>query len=272
MESGKMTNRASVIVSVYKNCAALAVLLESLRRQSFKEFDIVISEDGESEAMSNFVSEYNWFCPYQHITQHDDGWRKNRSLNRAIVAAKSDWLIFVDGDCVLHRRFVEMHIHYASDNTVLVGRRVKLSPRLSNRLIDNVKLLDKLPLIMLAHLIFKSGCRYPDEGLFVPPMGGSELRSVNKLTGCNMSFSRNSIMLINGFNEDYKLPAIGEDVDLVWRFKAVGCQFVSVRNRALMYHLFHHENWTSQKENAAIMERERMSNNFFCENGLNRYL
>ena len=110
--------KASIIISVYKNTQALYFVLESLRRQTILDFEIIISEDGEDKAMSDFVKNYDWFCEYQHLTQPDVGWRKNRALNRAILAAKNEWLIFIDGDCLVHRRFVEMHLRYAAPNRI----------------------------------------------------------------------------------------------------------------------------------------------------------
>ena len=63
--------KASVIISVYKNVNALRFVLDSLRCQTEKDFEIIISEDGNSDIMFDFVRNYDWFCQYQHITQDD---------------------------------------------------------------------------------------------------------------------------------------------------------------------------------------------------------
>ena len=54
-----------------------------------------------------------------------------------------------------------------------------------------------------------------------------------------MSFSKAAILEINGFDEDYIRPAIGEDIDLTWRFIAAGYHLVAARNLAVQYHLYH---------------------------------
>ena len=125
--------KATIIISVYKNVEMLRCILDSLRIQTVTPSEVIISEDGSDALMHQFVANYNWFCPYQHLTQADLGWRKNRALNRAVLAANHEWLIFIDGDCVLHPRFVEMHMRYAAPNRILLGKRVKLSPSLSQR-------------------------------------------------------------------------------------------------------------------------------------------
>lgn len=265
--------KASIIISVYKNIEALRLILDSLRCQTVGDFEIIISEDGNDSRMSHFVETYNWFCPYQHLSQDDIGWRKNRALNRAILAAKSDWLIFLDGDCAVHYRFVEMHLHYAAPNRILLGKRVKLSQKLSTRLLSNQLSLNQLSSLMWFFLFCgRRGGRYIDEGLFIPFCLARPLRSTRSLTGCNMSFSREAILSINGFNEDYVRPAIGEDVDIFWRLKAQGYVPISVRNRAIAYHLYHKENWTNQDINKGIMACSREAGQVICLNGLNNHI
>ena len=59
------------------------------------------------------------------------------------------------------------------------------------------------------------------------------------MKGCNMSFHKADIVSINGFDEDYALPAVGEDIDLIWRFQAAGFTFRSEKNFCVQYHLHH---------------------------------
>jgi cellulose synthase/poly-beta-1,6-N-acetylglucosamine synthase-like glycosyltransferase len=84
-----------------------------------------------------FCEAYDFIHDYQHLTQPDVGWRKNHALNKAIRAAKSDWLIFVDGDCVLHPRFVEFHVRLSGEKNIVAGKRVKLNDELSELLLQD---------------------------------------------------------------------------------------------------------------------------------------
>lgn len=267
--------KASIIVSIYNNIRALKCLLDSLKIQSERQFEIIISEDAEHKEVAEFCYSYEFQNDYQHLTQPDIGWQKNRALNRAIHAAKSDNLIFVDGDCILHPRFVEQHIELLKKGDVVAGKRVKLNEELSDLLlesVDNYKVIEQ----RLKGMLFskdKGGNSFVEEGVFIAPesMLGRvihPLRGMRNLKGCNMSFTRKAILKINGFDEEYALPAIGEDIDLVWRFKAVGYDLVSARNRAVQYHLYHRENWSDQSENIAIMERNQRDNRYFCPQGL----
>ena len=85
-----------------------------------------------------------------------------------------------------------------------------------------------------------------------------------------MSFAKEAICSINGFDEDYILPAIGEDFDITWRLAAAGYRYKSVRNLAVQYHLYHPENWTDTTENMKICRANQAINKFVCSNGLEK--
>jgi GT2 family glycosyltransferase len=267
--------KASLIISIYNNIDFLKVILDSLQYQTEKDFEIIISEDGEHEVVRNFVNKYPFEQPWQHLTQKDDGWRKNQALNNAIRAAKADWLIFIDGDCVLHSRFIEMHLSYADENSILAGKRVKLDEAASQLLLANSANTASMQKYLLRKFFFGKGkIKYPEESLFISPIGLlgfiPKLRKLNHLTGSNMSFSKKAITAINGFDEDYLLPAVGEDYDLTWRFDLAGLKHVSVRNLAVQYHLHHKENWVDQETNMEICRQKQIENNIVCKNGLNK--
>ncbi len=269
-----MNYKASIIISVYSNVHALKAVLDSLKFQTEQNFEIIISEDAEHEHMKEFCQTYDFIHDYQHLTQPDIGWRKNQALNKAIKAAKSDWLIFIDGDCILHPRFVEQHITLSGSKNIVAGKRVKLNDELSELLLQNVSNYQTVEKILAKKLLFgnKKGIGFIEEGIFINPTSWlgfiPRLRKMTQLKGCNMSFSKTAIEAINGFDEEYILPAIGEDIDLTWRFQAAGFRLVSARNLAVQYHLNHKENWTDQSENIQIMKRKQQNNEYVCQKGL----
>ncbi len=255
--------KATIIISVYKNVEALRAIMHSLEQQTEQDFEVIISEDGSDEAMAQFVAQYPSRWALQHITQEDLGWRKNRVLNFSIVAAHTDWLIFIDGDCVLHPRFVEMHVRYSGRGIVLAGKRIKLNPALSERLLRGEKLH------LWSYLFWHRGCHCVEEGFYLP-MAHWFRRKVRHLTGSNMSMSRADLLKINGFDENYTLPAIGEDYDIEWRLPASGCKIVSLRNLAVQYHLYHKENWIDDTVNMAYFRTIQAANQIVCKNGIRK--
>jgi len=84
--------------------------------------------------------------------------------------------------------------------------------------------------------------------------------------------SRADLIAINGFDENYTLPAVGEDYDIEWRLIANGCKLVSLRNLAVQYHLYHKENWQEQSANMAYCTRMQQQQRIVCEKGIQQWL
>lgn len=268
--------KVSLIISVYKDVSSLRTVLEGLKFQRYKDYEVVVSEDGESEEMREFLRGYDHANSILHLTQPDVGWRKNQALNRAIGQSKGDYLIFIDGDCVLHHRFIENHVGFSRRKRILAGKRVKLGPAFTTRFKERIH---ELPVLELEvekerRAMRKDGVKFYEEAFYINPDGPlsfiPSLRKMHQLKGCNMSFYREDIEAINGFDEDYILPAIGEDIDLTWRFKGLGYSLFSMRNLAVQYHLYHRENWTEQTVNLQLMEAKMSLKQYICRNGLKK--
>jgi len=266
----------SLIISVYKDVSSLRTVLDGLKFQHYKDFDIVISEDGESDEMRNFLHSYSIDNRIVHITQPDLGWRKNLALNRALQRSGGDYLIFIDGDCVLHHRFIENHVRFSSRKRILAGKRVKLGPAFTALFKERIQELPALERKVEREksAMRKDGAKFYEEAFYINPDGllsfVPRLRKIHQLKGCNMSFYRDDIEAINGFDEDYTLPAIGEDIDLTWRFRGLGYPLFSLRNLAVQYHLHHPENWTDQSRNLQRMEEKMGLKQYVCRNGLRK--
>jgi GT2 family glycosyltransferase len=268
----------SVIVSVYKNVEALRVILDALEKQSVAVDEIIISEDGESREMEHFVATLH-NNKIKHIRQKDEGWRKNKALNNAIRNASSQYLIFIDGDVVPHPRFVEGHIFCSKPRRVCAGKRVELGPRYSKMLIDgklSIKQLAKR-FLFKAYSLHKDGTRHFEDGIYVAPESWIykkfiQKKTISYLIGCNFSCYKKDIESINGFDEEYVNPAIGEDVDINWRFRASGIEVISCRNIANVYHLYHKKGFGANEGeiNNKILHKTIQENQFVCLNGLKK--
>lgn len=271
-------NKATLIISIYNNIEFLEVVLDSVKQQTTQEFEVIISEDANHPEVAAFIENYNYPGELYHLTQPDKGWQKNRALNRAIVKASTDYLVFIDGDCVLHPRFMEFHLMLAKSDTILAGKRIKLDPDSTTWLMASAERIPQFQKYLRNNYskMKKRGAAFMEEGFFINPKGMlgfiPKLRSMYQLKGCNMSFSKEAIVAINGFDEDYVKPAVGEDADLLWRFKAAGYKIGSVRNLAVQYHLYHKEGWTDQEDNLALMQKNMENNQYICLNGINQHL
>jgi glycosyltransferase involved in cell wall biosynthesis len=269
----------TVIISVYKDIEALELILESLSSQTHKNFDVVISEDCQSKEMQIFLQNYKSNLQIQHISQEDTGWRKNIALNNALRASRGEYLIFLDGDIIPYSNFIEMHVQQREPNRFLSGRRTELGPffsKLIRRKRLSYRTVERWYLFLLPFLLLDKA-RHAEEGIFLRP--GSYLeKKINAkkkkkmmLVGCNFSCFKADIERINGFDEDYDSPSVGEDVDLAWRFNHFGVTSKSVRYIANTMHLYHTRNWgNALKENDAKMQNKIINEEYVCRNGLQK--
>ena len=91
-----------------------------------------------------------------------------------------------------------------------------------------------------------------------------------RILGCNFSANKQDLVAINGFNEDYLAPGIGEDSDIDWRLLKSGVKIRNVKFSAIQYHLYHPRAYGLSEENQRIFEETKRSVDYRCTNGLNK--
>ncbi|NIA28647.1 MAG: glycosyltransferase [Actinobacteria bacterium] len=235
----------SVIISFYNRIDYLRLVFASLERQTYDNFEVIIADDGSEEAVKKEVGKLQHPAPFrtQYIWQEDLGFRKNKILNRAITAAKSPYLIFIDGDCILHKEFIREHYDHQEQKVCLTGRRVNLSHKISSRItprqVRNSYMDTHFRQFFLNSICGKT--RYAEKGLYISnPLIRRLINKKNRtLLGSNFSLHKSDLLDINGFDERYELPSIGEDTDLEYRLNLNGVKTHSLNNIAIQYHLYH---------------------------------
>ncbi len=125
--------KVSLIIAVYKDVEALELIIESLKNQTYKNFEVIIAEDGQNKEMEKFIKSIKEL-DIKHITQEDIGVRKSKSQNNGIKNSSGEYLIFIDGDCILYSDFIENHLRLASSLCIISGRRVNLGQKYSSLL------------------------------------------------------------------------------------------------------------------------------------------
>lgn len=266
----------SVIVSIYKDVETLGVILDGLQRQSVQGFEIVVSEDGEDPLVLAWVQQRETL--FSHVHGPDLGWTKNMALNRAVRAAKGRYLIFLDGDCIPHGRFVENHLRLAEPGKSVSGRRVDIGPGYAQRIRDKQVALADLErfgwYVLHYAALIRDQARSLEDGFYIRPQGWfyrhilPRVSRIRGLLGCNFACWKEDLLKINGFDEDYDSPAVGEDTDLEWRFGHIGVTLKSGRNMAIVYHFRHPLRFAGFAENMAKMHHKMRSGKYYCEHGI----
>ena len=86
----------SVIVPVYNRIGEVRDLMESLARQDFKDFEVIIVEDGSSEPCGDEVAKYKGLVDCHYYYKENEG--RSIARNYGIERSSGDYLIFFDSD------------------------------------------------------------------------------------------------------------------------------------------------------------------------------
>ncbi|MEO9572003.1 MAG: glycosyltransferase [Polaribacter sp.] len=262
--------KVSVIISYYKNEINLKLILKALENQSETDFEVIVSEDDCNKETFKLIKEFKkiYNFPIEHTNQEKDlGFRKNMMLNKSTKLAKGDLLVFIDGDCVPHKHFIKAYINNFEEDVMLKGRRVMLSEKLTSML----KKTFNLKLLGLFNVLF-SKSKKKKIGIYSPFLNLSYNSDKKWLLGCNWGVSKKTIYKVNGFDEDYTRAAVGEDNDIEWRLKSIGIKGKSVKNKAIVYHLFHKEKYSKEGLffNKEIFKNKKETKDYYCLNGLEK--
>lgn len=265
----------SLIIAVYKKSENLKLILAACNRQTFKGFEIVVADDGSGPDIALVVDEarHSYNFQIKHIWHEDKGWRKNTMLNKAIQASESDYLVFIDGDCIPHGRFIEDHISEREDGKVLCGRRVEMSERWSRQLTreliesgayERIGLAEFWDAITGKAISIEEGLRF-DNRLLNKVLH----RKVRGVLGSNFSIYKKDLEAINGFDELYNGPGCGEDSDIEFRLGLIGIECKPLRHKGIQFHIYHPQTAGSQ---ACIRRYEEVKEKgeFWCEHGLSQ--
>ena len=226
----------ALIITTYNWPAALNLSLRSVFKQTQMPDEIIVADDGSTKDTAVLIKkisqEFNF--PIKHCWQEDTGFRLARSRNNAIIASTCDYVVFMDGDLIVHKDFVKDHVMFAQKGTFVNGSRVILSQELSNKLLSNE--IKSIGCRFLFEKNYFHGIRIPFLHKFIK----GPLFTIQRIKGCNLAFWKDDLVAVNGFDERF----IGwgrEDSDIVVRLLNFGVRRRNLKGLAVCYHLFHQE-------------------------------
>ena len=234
----------SIIVSTYNRPDALDATLRSLSRQSDKRFEIVMADDGSSWATRNMIDAWRskLGATLKHVWQADRGFRLAEIRNRAFVASSGDYLVFLDGDCIVRPNFIAAHRGLAEQGFFVSGNRVLLSRALTEDVLAN-KLEPE-------HWTIADWARRRARGDInrLLPLLRVRLGSLRKrlggrwqgVRGGNFAFHRCDLERVDGFETSFTGWGL-EDSDIVIRMIRAGVRRKDGRFATGVLHLWHPE-------------------------------
>ncbi len=249
MRDGPVADLISVIVTTYNREDALDAVLRSLARQSDREFEVVVADDGSKPSTAALIESWKGKLghPLAHAWHDDRGFRAAECRNRAILASRGGYCIFLDGDCLARPDFVAAHRRLAEPGWFVTGNRVLLTPALT----ENV-LHDKLTPETWGTGAFvvqraRGGINRVAPLLRLPlgPLRRLRKTAWQGARSANLAVWRSDLEKVDGFDADY--AGWGkEDSDIIVRLLRAGLRRKDGAFATAVLHLWHAEADRSQ--------------------------
>ena len=96
----------SVIIPVYNRIDEVNDLLASLSRQTCKDFEVMIVEDGSTERCDSVVEKYADKIDVHYYYKSNEG--RSIARNYGIERASGEYFVFFDSDCVIPEQYFEV--------------------------------------------------------------------------------------------------------------------------------------------------------------------
>ena len=265
--------KLTVIVSTYNQPRWLEKVLWGYTVQTRADFELIVADDGSGPETAAVIERFRQETALRpvHVWHPDDGFRKTEILNRALLTATGDYIIFADGDCIPRNDFVESHARLAEPKRFLSGGAVALTMTASERITQDDIVSGRFA--SFAWLRANAIGRPLDFKRFVrmPWMNAlADALSVKaKFTGKNVSTWKSGLVAVNGF--DHEMRYGYEDWVVGQRLINIGYRVKQVRNRAIAFHLDHPRPYRNREEmgrNLAIFERVRRTREVRTTHGL----
>jgi glycosyltransferase involved in cell wall biosynthesis len=266
--------KASVVLSTYNAVEWLEKVLWGFECQTFKEFEVIIADDGSGPATADLIRQFSSTnrLNIKHVWHEDRGFQKSAILNKAIVASSFDYIIFTDGDCIPRKDFVAVHMKHSAPGKFLSGGYFMLPMETSKAIaredIYSSRCFD-------VKWLKENGLPGSYKTLKLTSRGLME-KALNFLTptkptwnGHNSSGWKTDIVAVNGFNEEMQYG--GQDRELGERLVNYGIVGKQIRYSAICVHLDHKRSYKTPEsiaKNKQIRKETRDMKKVWTEFGI----
>lgn len=224
-----MNPLVSIVISCYNRKDFIAETLNSCLCQTFKEFEIIVVDDGSTDDSLSVIYPYTILSNVTVIRQQNGG--PGSARNRGILNAKGKYILTLDSDDMLRPDHLQLMVDAISDREDLIVTSYL-------RLLREDGSIENAP---WSHV----------------PKSYQDAASRNFCICCSM-FSKSAWQKIDGFDENRVL--IGrEDWEFWIRLYQSGCQVHVIEDYLLLYRI--HNDSLSTGSNSKLQDAERYLRN-----------
>ena len=200
----------SIIIPVYNRPDEVRELLESLSKQTLKDFEVILIEDGSVNRCDLVAQEFDKDLNICYFYKENSG--RSLTRNYGMERASGEYFVFFDSDCIIPEHYFEIvKSRLEADYTDCFGGPDAAHASFSN--------LQKAINYSMTSFFTTGGIRGGKKGMekFTPRT-------------FNMGFSKEVYQRVGGFKDMF-----GEDIDLSLRIQKAGFRTKLIRD-AYVYH------------------------------------
>ncbi len=256
--------QATVLLNTYNRADRLRLCLPAYLKQTCMDFEMVVADDASEDNTEEVVREFAKSAPFpvRYVRHELEGHNRTAILNKGILAARSDFVIFADADCLPACNLVEVHCANREEKRLLIGGRVRLdeaeTSKVTHEMVDSA-----------GYESYLTPSRRRE--LFILHMRNRFYIAIRKKRrphnyALNMAAEKWALLAINGFDENCQ--GWGDvDGELRERLKRIGVRPKCVCDKAIVFHMWHPPHSTrNQRRNRDYVRRASIP--IWCENGI----
>jgi glycosyltransferase involved in cell wall biosynthesis len=245
----------SVLVTTFNRADALEAVLRSLARQTDRDFEVVVADDGSTAETRQLVEAWQGKVGRRlaHVWHEDRGFRAAEIRNRAILAARGAYCIFLDGDCIVRPDFIATHRRLAAPGWFVTGNRILLSSALTDKVLREKLTPETWTFADWLVERWRGGVNRLSALLRLPlgPLRRLRQRGWRGARSCNLAIWRSDLDRVDGFDADYSGWG-KEDSDIIVRLLHAGVRRKDGIFATGVLHL-----WHAEADRSRLTENER---------------
>ena len=269
--------RTELIVATYNSPRALLLCLTSVAAQTVLPDSICIADDGSGPETRAAVDAFAAAHPelrFRHVWQEDRGFEKAAILNKAIASSEAEFLIFIDGDVLIHPDFVARHQELARPGAFSTGSLIRL---------DAAATAGVTEAMVRDGVVFERGWLRSSRAIdrfgtwlktmpFPRPVMAFLDRATpvqRALCGANASLFRADALKVNGFDETIKYGGVDKEFGV--RLENAGVRGQHLRYTAPLVHLDHPRGYADpekMRRHKAHIQEMRRTRTAFTPDGI----
>ena len=188
--------KVSILMCVYNGEAHLREAVESILGQTFKDFELVIVEDGSTDSTWKILTEYAAQDSRIVLIRNDKNLGLERSLNKGLAKTRGEYFARQDADDISLQNRIELQVKFLDSHLDI------------SALGTSVDFINEEGAFIWRHIL---------------PVDHESLKAKllinNDMHHSTLMARRNILQNIGGYNEKIRYA---EDYDLWWRFSCVG--------------------------------------------------